>query len=311
MNRVYVGTGNPNPDHQLPNEPYSSGILSLDATTGQFRGFFQPVITDSYRPGDNDIDIPASPMLFRRGNQTLLGIGSKNGSFFLLDADTMTAVGRRQLLPYRYDDPAQPVPGVDPGSGSSFENHSGVYGTAAVDYEHGNLFVGLGGWGASIDTNATPFMRALTWNNSLDDAWSTSDPGDGVRRYTVPRPPMYTSPGEEALSSPAIVNDVVLVTTNRPALYALDTATGACLWSAPGLPQPAQGNPVADIPVLGPAVYGDYIVIGCGTNVYIYERIDYIFHIPHIPVESGFQWPPIPPESGIFHGPSEMIGPGE
>jgi glucose dehydrogenase len=35
--------------------------------------------------------------------------------------------------------------------------------------------------------------------------------------------------GEVGLSSPAVVNDVVFVTTNAAALYAFDVANGHCL----------------------------------------------------------------------------------
>jgi hypothetical protein len=59
------------------------------------------------------------------------------------------------------------------------------------------------------------------------------------------------------------------VSTNKPALYAFDAATGAFLWSADGLPASPQ-NGVNDSPMLGPAVYGNYVVIGCLGNVYIY-----------------------------------------
>ena len=42
-----------------------------------------------------DVDVPAGPMLFRREGKYVLGIGSKNGSFFLLDPDTMGLLTQR------------------------------------------------------------------------------------------------------------------------------------------------------------------------------------------------------------------------
>ena len=43
LNRIYVGTSNSQYPHTAqPDELYGSGLLSLDAGTGQFRGFFQP-----------------------------------------------------------------------------------------------------------------------------------------------------------------------------------------------------------------------------------------------------------------------------
>jgi outer membrane protein assembly factor BamB len=314
LDRIYVGTGNPNPDHPLPNEPYSSGVLSLDATNGQFRGFFQPDATDSYRPvNDLDVDMPSSPTLFSRGGQQILVIGSKNGGFFLLDPSTMTRLGSRQLLPYYYDDPSQPIPGVDPEAESEpGENHSGMYGSAAVHYGHGYLFAGLGGWGTTdaINSGVTPFLRALRWDNSLGDAWPTTVGTDHVRRYSGSQPPIYSTPGELACSSPAVVNDLVFVTTNKPALYALDTATGTGLWSAPGLPAPASG--VANITNLGPAISGNYVVIGCGANCYIYTLQHIYIFVPQL-IEHllPWQWPPPPPEGpdwGQFQNPAMEIG---
>jgi hypothetical protein len=259
LHRIYVGTGNSAAG--LPDQPYGSGVLALDAGTGSFQGFFEPLASDSYYPLDSDIDVPASPMIFSRGGTRVVSIGSKNGSFFLLDAATMTALpmGRRQLLPK--DTAGNPLPTVDPGGAGGGENMYGVFGTAAVHYGLGRLFVGLGGY-AGIDQQTTPFMRALDWNN-LNDAWATSVVtigGHSFERYTVP--PMYTS-SEAGLSSPAVVNDVVFVSTSRPALYALDVMSGLCLWADFGYP----GGNYA----LGPAISGNQVAIGVGNNLYIYS----------------------------------------
>jgi len=72
---------------------------------------------------------------------------------------------------------------------------------------------------------------------------------------------MYATP-EAGLSSPAVVNDVVFITTSKPGLYALDAATGLCLWSASGL--------TGDF-VLGPAIYGDFVVVGAGNMLDIWS----------------------------------------
>ena len=287
-NRIFVGTGNPNPDHPLPNELYSSGVLSLDADTGQLHGFYQPAPADSYRPTDDDVDVPCPPTVYTRHHRHIVGCGSKNGSYFLLDAATMTPIAKRQLLPYKNDNPAQPLPNVDTGGG---ENHSGVYGCAALDAANGNLYVGLGGWGASIDTPTTPFVRAVDWH-TLHDKWPTAVGVDGVRRYTTGDPPLYTNQGECGLGSPAIVHDLVFVPTNLPALYAFDTATGAKLWTAPGLPG---GGPGDSTVVIGPAIAGDYVVIGCQSTLYIYSLWLPIWIPWWLPeVGPAIQWPPPP-----------------
>jgi outer membrane protein assembly factor BamB len=289
LNQIYVGTGNPQPDGSLPNEPYSSGVLALDADTGEFRSFFQPFPSDSYRANDADVDNPGSPMLFRQNGKLAIAIGNKNGAFFLLDpnaADTpntgrMAVLARRQLLAYPNDNSAQPynntttpqLPNVDPHTEEE-ENRAGVYGTAAFGGDR--LFVGLGGPPPrAMDYHTTPFVRALNLNDPfLRDAWPTVRGTDGVSRYTAsitPRPdghptgPMYVTPDEAGVSSPAVVNDVVFVSTNKPGLYALDTETGHCLWTADNL-----GPPTLNTFILGPAISGDYVVIGAGDMLHIY-----------------------------------------
>jgi outer membrane protein assembly factor BamB len=173
-----------------------------------------------------------------------VAVGSKNGSFFLLDAHTMNELARRQLLPYRHNDPNQPIPTVDPPGGGAQENHSGVYGSAAVHFSLGKLYVGLGGWvdggTGGIDSNYTPSVRAVDWNN-LNDAWPTFVGGDGVTRYNIPGTPLYQTPNEVGLGSPAVVNDVVFVSTNKVKIYALHAKTGLRLWCDQAFNTPVHG----------------------------------------------------------------------
>src|SRR5205823_5409613 len=110
----------------------------------------------------------------------VLAIGSKNGSFFLLNAETMEVLARRQLLPMDRDgqpfdtiDFPDPVPDQPAQSPNDLhENSWGVFQTAAVHGSLGRIFVGLGGHGRHIDFQTTPFMRALDWD-TLEDAWVT------------------------------------------------------------------------------------------------------------------------------------------
>lgn len=311
LNRVYFGTGNPNPDGPLPTGPapaklYSTGLVSLDADTGQFHGFFQPVVTDSYRSGDEDVDMPSGPVLFVRNDKWVIGIGNKNGSFFLVDPATMNCMARQQLLPYYNNDITKPIPTVDPDAvGGPGENHSGVYGSAAVHYGSGTLFVGLGGWegggtGGGMDGTTTPFVRAIKWD-TLTEQWPTAVSPDNVPRYTVGTPPLYQVESEGGQSSPTVVNDLVLVTTSLPALYAFEAATGVHHWTAPGIP-------VTGDYMCGASVYGDYIVVGARSTVYIYTRVYWRVIVP--PFGSGKVpyigpspswwppfaiWPPPPP----------------
>jgi outer membrane protein assembly factor BamB len=76
---------------------------------------------------------------------------------------------------------------------------------------------------------------------------------------------MYSS-GEAGLSSPVVVNDVVLVSTSKPALYAFATSKGVPLWTASGLPA-VTDNPFS----LGPAISGNFVVVGVQNSVLIYS----------------------------------------
>jgi outer membrane protein assembly factor BamB len=71
---------------------------------------------------------------------------------------------------------------------------------------------------------------------------------------------------EAGLSSPVVVNDVVLVTTSAPAMYAFRSSDGIPLWTAPNFP-PAGQNPYS----LGPAVSGNFVVACAGTGLTIYS----------------------------------------
>lgn len=95
------------------------------------------------------------------------------------------------------------------------------------------------------------------------------------RRYVKPRPPMYTTPGEAGLSSPAVVNDVVFCSTSKISLYAFAIADGSLLWSD-NLGSQTGGFLGGYGYCLGPAVCGDYVVAGAlyyggeGGALYIY-----------------------------------------
>ncbi|HEY6352690.1 MAG TPA: PQQ-binding-like beta-propeller repeat protein [Candidatus Angelobacter sp.] len=266
LNRIYFGLGNSSVGAGPPGAidyKYGSGVLSLDANTGAFKGYFQPSPSDSYYPGDSDIDISSSPTLFSRGAQRVLAIGSKSGAFMILDANTMAKLNIRNMLP-RDAMTGGPLPNVDVGGKTGGENYFGVFGTAAVHFGLGRLFVGVGGYGGIGDIPTTPFMRALNWNN-LNDAWPTANQtinGHPVAKYIFPAPPMYTT-SEAGCCSPAVVNDVVFVSTSKSALYAMDVNCGLSLWTAPGLPFGQF--------VLGPAIYGNYVVVGAGGTVFIYS----------------------------------------
>ena len=277
-NRIFIGTGS-HPQQELPQSKYCIGCLSLDAATGRVAGFFQPEAADNYRPDDDDTDFAAPPVVFARDGRSAVAIGHKGGSLFLLDATTMQPIAKRQLLPRTGGnggfpgDKGKNLPDVDPHTAGDDgkENFYGTFGAAGVDLELRRLFVGVGGFAfgqgrPGIDSATTAFLRALNWED-LTDAWLMTPGPDGVARSLIGRPRMYTTPGEAGFTSPVVVNDVVLVTTSRPGCYAFDAENGIPLWAAPGM-GPPQPNSFS----LGPAIYGDYVVVASANlGILIYS----------------------------------------
>jgi len=291
LDRLFCPVGNGVPDGPVPTPGWSNGLLTLDAKTGAFVGFFQIPPESNYRDSDIDVDVGASPILYTRPDgRRVAAVGCKNGSFFVLDADTLECLAWRQLLPKFTDttDDEGRIPTVDPHPDSdqannntpnprianrqsdveNAENYSGIYSTAAIDPDRGRLFVGVGGnnyhaVAPGIDTETTPFLRALEWT-TLADAWATAEHpymGKSVCRYVVPTPPLYTNINESGLSSPAVVNDVVFMATTFVSLYAFSTADGALLFED-RLGQETGGFNGGYGYCMGPAVYDKYVVAG-------------------------------------------------
>jgi outer membrane protein assembly factor BamB len=285
LNQIFCATGNPGPESDWQGNPgpanfggYAYSVLAIDADSGELKGVVQIPPGSSYRITDNDIDFGSSPAIFTRDGRTTLGIGCKNGAFLLIDAATMTLIKWRQLLPFMNngdqiptvdphgpDDPSNlDPPATNEESNSTYEeNFHGTYSTAAVHPGLKRVFIGVGGnnyhfIAAGIDPQSTPFMRAFDWE-TLDDAWEL-DAGD-PRKYVKPVPPMYTTVGEGGLSSPAVVNDVVLISTTKVSLYAFDANDGTLLWSD-DLGMQTSGFNGGYGYCLGPAVYGNYVVAG-------------------------------------------------
>jgi outer membrane protein assembly factor BamB len=282
LDRVFCATGNPQPDSTLPAPGYAYSILALDASTGTLVGKVQAHPGSSYRPSDLDIDFGTSPTLFTRDGRRILGIGCKNGAFFLVDIQTMEILHWRQLLPYYIDntqiptvDPHGPDTASDPNpritneasNATQAENFHGTYSTAAVHPGLKRIFIGVGGnnyhsIAAGIDYETTPFLRSMDWE-TLEDAWELDE--SNPRKYVKPTPPMYTTPGEGGLSSPAVVNDVVFCSTTKVSLYAFNANDGTPLWHD-DLGMQTGGLNGGYGYCLGPAIAGNYVVAGALIN---------------------------------------------
>lgn len=285
---LYCSTGNPVPDGRLgvdkdgkPLSPgYSVGLLALKASTGDFVAFVQFPAESSYRPSDIDVDVGGAPTLYSINGRKVVGLGCKNGSYMICDASTLAIIKWRQMLPYASNgdqiptvDPHGPDTSSDPNpyvsnddsNVTDAENFHGTYSTAAICTPQKKLFIGIGGnnyhfVASGIDSATTPFMRAMDWE-TLDDAWPMT--GDNPARYTNAGRAMYQNAGESGISVPAVVNDVVFMSTTYVALYAFSATDGTVLWfDMDNYGSQTQGFMGGYGYCMGPAIWGNYVVAG-------------------------------------------------
>lgn len=290
---LYAATGQPasptnaNIDRGLPSVGWSSGILALQALTGEFVGFTQMPKTTAYRPTDLDVDMGSACTLYTLPAQgassvprKVVSVGCKNGGFMVCDAQTLQLINSVSLLP-KYNNGTQ-IEAIDPHPSDAQqniinprltneesntnwgENFFGPFNTAAVDPLTGTLFIGIGGpnyhnAAPGIDSDTTPFMKAIKWDTLLD-AWPMDQSFDPPRYQNV-GDSMYSFAGESGLSSPAVANDVVFVSTSKVAIYAYKVSDGTLLWADP------IGNQTLGLNggygyCLGPAIWGKYVVAG-------------------------------------------------
>jgi outer membrane protein assembly factor BamB len=283
LKQIYCATGNPAPDGELPTAGYTNSVVILDSATGAFKGYVQIPAATSYRPSDIDVDIGGAPTLYSINGRKVVGIGCKNGCYMVFDAQTFEIIETRQMLPlmndgsqiasvdpHGVDDPSQPNPVVtnDQSNQLQAENFHGTYSTAALCSPQQKLFIGIGGnnyhyVSAGIDSDNTPFIRALDWT-TLEDAWPL-DNGD-PKRYAAaadPNNPLYKTAGESGISVPAVVNDVVFMTTTRVAMYAFKATDGTLLWSdVSNFGMQTGGMSGGYGYCMGPAIAGNWVVAG-------------------------------------------------
>ncbi|HEX3582473.1 MAG TPA: PQQ-binding-like beta-propeller repeat protein [Thermoanaerobaculia bacterium] len=244
-------------------------------------------VAGSYRPSDIDVDIGGAPTLWEMDGQKCVGIGCKNGIFMVFDPSQINNPSyvpfTRQMLPtmndgtqiatvdpHFVDAPIDPNPRVtnDVSNVVNAENFHGTYSTAALCPSQGRVFIGVGGnnyhfVSSGIDSPNTPFLRALDWK-TLEDAWPL-DGGDPQRYKAAkdPNNPLYKNAGESGISVPAVVNDVVFMSTTYVALYAFNAADGTLLWSdTANFGGQTGGFSGGYGYCMGPAIAGNYVVAG-------------------------------------------------
>jgi outer membrane protein assembly factor BamB len=244
-------------------------------------------LAGSYRPSDIDVDIGGAPTLWQINGQKYVGIGCKSGCFMVFDPSQINnpkyLPTTTQLLPvmndrtqiptvdpHYVDTPSNPLPPVtnDVSNVVNAENFHGTYSTAAICPSKRKLFIGVGGnnyhyISSGIDTPNTPFIRALDWK-TLKDAWPLDN--GNPQRYAAaqdPNNPLYKNAGESGISVPAVVNDVVFMSTTLVALYAFSADDGKLLWSdTQNFGSQTMGMSGGYGYCMGPAICGNYVVAG-------------------------------------------------
>ena len=218
----------------------------------------------------------------------VVGLGCKNGSYMVCDAQTLEIITWRQMLPYM-NDGAQIATAIRTASTTSStwapstptSNRTRFHRprsrttiparTTTAPTARRHLLVAaeaLIGLGATTTTgsapgsirSSTPFMRAMNWE-TLDDAWPMDN--SNPRKYSKASAAMYQNAGESGISVPAVVNDVVFMATTQIALYAFSATDGTLLWNdMVNFGSETEGFMGGYGYCMGTAIWGNYVVAG-------------------------------------------------
>jgi len=265
LNLTYWGVGNPGPDfnpsQRQGDNLYTDSVVALDADTGALKWHFQFTPNDAY-----DWDAIQVPVLvdapWQGRPSKLLMAANRNGFFYVLDRETGKFLLGRPFVKVNWasglDVNGRPIPTPQPPGMPTFpgqqggtnwwspaysprtglfyvgawENVSGVFTPAPVEYKPGGNFMG-GSFRATRpvpDAPASPNIGRPpinTWTDAQAHGVILAlDPATGTRRWTFP---LYdlTESGIMTTASD------LLFTGNRDGyLLALDARSGALLWKS-------------------------------------------------------------------------------
>jgi polyvinyl alcohol dehydrogenase (cytochrome) len=221
--RIYFGTANcyPYPD-EYAGTPHTTAITALNAETFDVLWSFQPHAGEP----DRDLDFGATPNLFTVGGRTLLGAGSKDGTYYVLDAASGTAVSQVKV--------SQPVDGIGGFIGSPAVWNGRAFGGTAIPSRAEPAY-------HAIDLRV-PEQAQLGWEAYSAPTYGASAVADGVvftgaldsllRAYDAETGRLaWSGPVSGPISSgPAIVGDSVYVGAGT-------SSTDLCAKGQPGSPQ--------------------------------------------------------------------------
>ena len=243
---VFFGTGDCN--NAAP-APYHEAVIALDSRTGQLVWAFRPRVSD---PTLCDYDFGASPNLIQTDQGQYVGVGQKDGTYYLLERVTRNPGGK--LVWAR---------NVAFGG-----NAGGFYGGAAIGESRIFSATGIGDGNVYTQTGLCdpknprdtfiqePTLHALDlgrggvlWQQSMDASFAPTTLADGV-----------VFNGTVGLLQP-------------PALNAYDSRTGALLMSFPMKPPgsvDSGATPVGDMVFVGSGYTND----GTGGGVHAFRLLE-------------------------------------
>lgn len=260
---VYYGTGNPAPFPGIIGWPngssrpgpnlYSSSLIALDRQGGELLWYHQP------RPHDLfDLDFHLSPMLATveiDGQARDLVIGSgKLGRILAYDRESGEVVWDTEVGEHENDE----LDGVPPGE--TIEVLPGVLGgvETPMAFADGVVY-------AAVVNMATPYTatghEALDGTQAVQNAEQMTDLGAGTGEIVV----LDAVSGEllwsHQVEAPpfggvTVVNDLLVASTFRGAIFALARESGEEVWSAQ----------LAAPLIAWPAVAGDMLLVGAGAQ---------------------------------------------
>jgi len=207
---LYVGTGNA---YAEPTGPYADSIIALDYKTGTLkwsRQFTNPDVFSAGNPKGKDADVGASPNLWTSDGRALVGAGDKAGVYHAVDRDTGEVVWETTLTP-----------------GSVF---GGEIGSGA--FVDGRLVV--------VSNVGDPATNAPT---NVSKVFAL-DPADGTILWTS------EEFAGKIFAPVGAVPGVAFIGTDTGVLAALDTGSGAKLWTTNAPDKTGCGPSIVDGNVL-------------------------------------------------------------
>lgn len=215
---AYWGTGNA---YDAPAAPMTDAMIAVDVDSGDVVWAHQFTADDYWSYGPNiaanpDLDFGSSPVLFEVDGRSVVGEGQKSGVFHVVDREDGEVVWSKKFAGTR--------------SGSS---GGGMLSSPA--YAYGKVFMG-----ATHDVIDTP-VNTMSKHMSFTGA-------EGDLQWELPSPAWLWS-------AAAVTNRVMFQGNSLGMMMALDTDTGAILWTS---------APLGSMISSGPAIANGAVFFGIG-----------------------------------------------